>query len=185
MRIKLAFVVLAAVTVGLQAGGVVAAGSPSLVGRWQVVRTCQGIVDALNRAGLGPIAPGVVGDYFPGQSAAELATKKSVCKGAKPQLHGHFFTARGQFGSLDQHGGQVDDAQYRVSGSTVTIGEGQDSGRFRFRVRGNTLLLTPLLTASQKREALAHPLEFSVAGWMVAVAYTGHPWKRVACRGWC
>jgi hypothetical protein len=31
--------------------------------------------------------------------------------------------------------------------------------------------------------ALAHPLQFSTAGWMVAVAYPGHTWKRVPCGG--
>jgi hypothetical protein len=46
-------------------------------------------------------------------------------------------------------------------------------------------MLTPLLTSALKREALADPLDFHAAGWMVAVAYSGHAWKRVACAKWC
>ena len=75
----------------------------ALVGRWQTVRTCQGLVAALKKTGLSPLAPGVVGDYFPNQTSAELAKKKNLCSGAKPQLHSHFFTADRKFGSLDQH----------------------------------------------------------------------------------
>jgi len=46
-------------------------------------------------------------------------------------------------------------------------------------------MLTPLLTPELKQEALADPLNFNVAGWMVAVAYGGHPFRRVACGVWC
>jgi len=39
-------------------------------------------------------------------------------------------------------------------------------------------------TPALKHEALADPLNFHTAGWMVAVAYSGHSWRHVAC-GWC
>jgi hypothetical protein len=39
-----------------------------------------------------------------------------------------------------------------------------------------------VITKRMRRKALAHPLEFSAAGWSVAVAYTGHVWKSVPCR---
>ena len=58
-------------------------------------------------------------------------------------------------------------------------------GTFRIRIRDGRLHLTPRITAAQKREALAHPLEFSSAGWMVAVAFPGHAWQRVPCNEWC
>ena len=153
-----------------------------LVGRWQTVRTCQGLVDALAKSGLTPLAPTVVGDYFPNQSAYELAQKKNICRGAKPQLHSHFFTADRKFGSLDQHGQQVDDGTYQVlTSNTVKINE----GTFRFRIQRKTLMLTPIVTAAQKHAALAFPLRFSTGGWMVAVSYRGHSWRRVACGPWC
>ena len=154
----------------------------ALVGRWQTVRTCQGLVAALKKTGLSPLAPGVVGDYFPNQTSAELAKKKNLCSGAKPQPHSHFFTADRKFGSLDQHGEQVDDGRYRLlTSTTVKIND----GTFRFRIQGKTLTLTPLLTRAEKRQALAHALKFSTAGWMVAVSYLGHSWRRAPCGQWC
>jgi hypothetical protein len=157
--------------------------SQSLVGRWQTVRTCRGVAVALRKEGLAPLAPAVVGDYyFPDQTASELAKKKNLCQGAKPQLHSHFFTSDGKFGSLDQHGKQVDDGTYQVvTANTVKIND----GTFRFRIKGKTLMLRPLLTTDLRQKALHDPLNSSTAGWMVAVSYLGHPWRRVACGKWC
>ena len=42
-----------------------------------------------------------------------------------------------------------------------------------------------MITPAMKGEALAQPLEFSDAGWSVAVSYPGQVWKRVDCSGWC
>lgn len=181
MRLKVS--VLIAVIIGVVAAQAAAAesSSSSIVGRWQTVRTCQGLVVDLQKAGLRSVAPAVLGDYFPNQSQHDLAKKKNLCQGAKPQIHAHFFTSDGQFGSIDQHGQQVDDGTYQVSGSTLTI----KKASFRFRIQGKTLMLTPLLTSALKQEALADPSNFHDAGWMVIVAYRGHSWKRVACGKWC
>lgn len=154
-------------------------------GRWQTTRTCEGLVSSLRKLGLASLAPTVVGDYFPNQQPAALAKKKNVCQGAKPQLHSHFFTRDGKFGSIDQHAQQVDDGNYRLRGSTLTISNSDVRGSFRVRVQGRTLSLVPLLTQRLKREALADPLNFHAAGWMVAVSYIGHPWHRVPCGKWC
>ena len=159
--------------------------SSPIAGRWQTVRTCQGVVVDLQKMGLRAVAPVVVGDYFPGQTPQALAKKKTICQGARPQIHAHFFTSDGKFGSIDQHGQQVDDGLYKVSGSTITIGNSDVKGSFRFRIQGRTLMLTPLLTSALKQGALADPLNFHPAGWMVAVAYPGHAWQRVACGKWC
>jgi hypothetical protein len=184
MRLKVS--ILAAAVVGVTAAHAAVAGSSSsIVGRWQTVRACQGLVVDLQKVGLRAVAPVIVGDYFPNQSPQDLAQKKNLCQGAKPQIHAHFFTSDGMFGSIDQHGKQVDDGSYRVSGSGLTITNSDVSGSFRFRIQGKTLMLTPLLTTALKREALADPLNFHSAGWMVAVAYNGHSWKRVACGKWC
>src|SRR2546425_442929 len=165
--------VIAAVVAAAAAQASTAAKPSPLVGRWQTVRTCQGLVDDLRKARLTPIAPAVVGDYFPTQTPAALARKKSICAGAKPQRHSHFYTGDGKFGSLDQHGKQVDDGSYQLlNANTVKIND----GTFRFRIQGKTLMLTPLLAAAAKQAALAKPLDFSTAGWMVAVSYFGHPW---------
>ena len=87
------------------------------------------------------------------------------------------------FGSLDEEDNQVDENTYEVvSEETLRIGQGE----FRYRiVDGPALVLDPVIPAADKRRALARPLEFSPAGWQVAVSYDGLPWKRVDCAGWC
>lgn len=157
-----------------------------IVGRWQQVHTCQQLVDGLNSEGLGAIAPAVVGDYFPDQTYDELAAKDDLCSGAKPQVHSHFFTASGLFGSLDQYGNQVDDGSYViVDSNTIQITNSDGGGTFDYSVAGGFLQLTPIITDKQRREALTQqPDEFSAAGWMVAVSYPGTKWRKVACR-WC
>ena len=159
-------------------------------GRWQTLRACQGLVQAAKKANLQPLTPGIVGDYFPGKTPQQLARKRHLCQGAKPQLHSHFFTRDGHFGSVDQHGQQVDDGRYRIlGGRTFHIGNRDVGARFRYEVdhtnNGKILTLKPVITNRMRREGLAHPLQFSRAGWAVAVAYTGHKWKRVPCGVWC
>jgi hypothetical protein len=160
-----------------------AAGQKSqLVGRWQTTRSCQALVTALRQYGLGPVAPTVVGDFFPGKTPAQLAKKPNICSGATKDRHSHFFAADGMFGSLDQNGQRVDDGTWKIVGTdTFRIG----GAAFRFRISGSALSLTPLITAAQKRTALAHPLRWSTAGWMVAVTFPGLTWARVPCAGWC
>jgi hypothetical protein len=160
-----------------------AAKSPALVGRWERVTTCQELVTALRKAGLGATAPAMVaGNGLVPGTPQQLARKANICKGAVPRRHSHFFTAAGQFGSLDWKTEQVDDGSYRLlNARTVRIGD----GTFHYRILNGKLTLNPVISAAARRQALAHPLQFSTAGWMVAVAFPGHTWKRVACRGWC
>lgn len=164
--------------------GLTTARSPGLVGRWERVTTCQQLVSALRKAGLAAVAPGIVaGNGFVPGSPKQLAKKANICKGAVPRRHSHFFTGARQFGSLDWKDRQVDDGGYRiVNARTVRIGD----GTFRYRILdGNKLMLSPVLSAAAVRQALAHPLQFSLAGWMVSVAFAGHTWKRVPCARWC
>ena len=131
------------------------AGDGTLVGRWRQVHKCQDLVAALKKAGLEAVAPAVAGDYFPDSTPKQLAQKGDLCKGARPQVHWHFFTKYGQFGSLNQHGEQVDDGPYEIVNDHIfRIGDAE----FRYRILdGNTLIVHPLITASDRREALAHP----------------------------
>jgi hypothetical protein len=168
----------AAVVPGHQAG--------SIIGLWGQVHRCQQLVDALDAQGLGALAPGMVGDYFPDQTFDELAAKRDLCSGAKPQRHYHFFTSSGFFGSLDQHYNQVDDGTWEaVDSNTFRIGASDRSGAiFDFSIRGDTLMLIPRITQAQRHEALADPSAFSTAGWMVAVSYPGTKWEGLPCT-WC
>ena len=163
----------------------VAPATPSkspLVGRWQRTTTCQEMVVALQKYGLGKVAPAMLaGNGLVEGSVAQLAAKPKICSNATSRVHSHFFDAKGQFGSLDWNGERVDDGGYRIVGNTLHIGE----GTFTFRIANNALTLTPVIAAATKRQALAHPRQFSTAGWQVAVAFPGHTWKRVSCNGWC
>jgi hypothetical protein len=174
---------LLVIIVAPAAGTTSGARAPALVGRWERVTTCQELVAALRKAGLGATAPAMLaGNGFVPGTPQQLARRANICKGAVPRRHSHFFTGAKQFGSLDWKTMQVDDGPYRiVNASTVRIGE----GTFRYRIASGKLTLTPVISAAAKRQALVQPLKFSVAGWMVAVAFPGHTWKRVPCAGWC
>jgi hypothetical protein len=158
-------------------------GTPSFVGRWSRVTTCREIVAMLKKAGLGPTIPAMLaGNGIVAGTPRQLAQKADICSGARPRVHDHYFTADGRFGSLDWNGQPVDDGLFRVvDARTFRIGK----AAFRYRVRGNRLSLTPLITAAAKRQALATPLEFTQAGWQVMVSFPGHTWTRVPCKGWC
>jgi hypothetical protein len=156
----------------------------ALVGRWERVNTCQELVDAANQAGLGDIAPTIVaGNGFVPGSPKQLAKRADLCQGAIPRVHAHFFTPEGLFGSLDWNEQQVDDGSYTiVNDNTFKIGD----TTFHYEiVNGDTLKLEAVIPKTAVTEALAHPDEFSAAGWSVAVAFQGHRWKRVDCEGWC
>jgi hypothetical protein len=160
--------------------------APPLVGRWERVNECPQLVKALNQAGLGAVAPAMVGDYFPEASPKQLARKDDLCKGAEPFVHSHFFDEAGMFGSLDENQNRVDDGMYEIlDEGRFRIGNADVGVVFRYEIEGDALSLSPVLTQAMKKQALAHPLEFSDAGWAVAVSYPGHEWKRVDCVGWC
>jgi hypothetical protein len=79
-------------------------------------------VEALKERHLGSLAPSVVGDYFPNKTPRQLAQKRHIYR-ARTQRHSHFFTSTGDFGSLDQHGQQVDDGRYQlIDARTIQIG---------------------------------------------------------------
>lgn len=183
-RVALAIgVVAAAVLVGTTASTTMAsAGSASIVGRWSRTTTCQAYVQALTKAGLRALAPGVLsGNGLVDGTPKQLAAKPKICAGATARLHSHFFTSDGRFGSVDWTNQQVDDGHYKVVGNTVHIG----TAVFRYTISSGRLSLNPMISTALKKQALAHPLQFSAAGWMIAVAIPGGTWKRVPCDRWC
>jgi hypothetical protein len=160
--------------------------APALVGRWRRVNECPELVKALDQAGLRAIAPAVAGDFFPEASPRELARKDDLCAGAEPIVHYHFFDEAGAFGSLDENEDQVDDGTYEIiDDRTFVISKEFPDVTFHYSIEGGGLSLSPVLTPALKRDALAHPLEFSAAGWSISVSYPGHTWERVSCGGWC
>jgi hypothetical protein len=96
--------------------------------------------------------------------------------------HSHFFDEFGNFGSIDAKNNQVDDDPYTiVNAHTMRIGK----STFRYDLNGDTLMLDPVITKADRMEAIANPGKFTIASWMVAVAFPGTAWHRVACNGWC
>jgi hypothetical protein len=157
-----------------------------LVGRWERVNECPQLMKALSDSGLEALAASVAGDYFPNSTPKELAKKDDVCEGAEPFVHSHFFTDSGAFGSLTEDLQQVDDGMYEIlDGGRFRIGNADVGVVFRYEIDGDELSISPVITREMRRDALAHPLEFSDAGWSVAVSYPGEIWKRVDCSGWC
>jgi hypothetical protein len=93
---------------------------------------------------------------------------------------------RGKSGSLTEDLQQVDDGMYEIlDGGRFRIGNADVGVVFRYEIDGDELSISPVITREMRRDALAHPLEFSDAGWSVAVSYPGEIWKRVDCSGWC
>lgn len=155
-----------------------------LVGRWERVTTCDEMVAALDKAGMVALAPvALAGNGLVPGSPQQLRQKKEICKGAIPRVHSHFFTEGGAFGSVDWNNQQVDDGFYEiVDDRTFKIGD----TTFRYRITGeDTIMFDPVIPAASRRQALAHPNEFSEAMWSVTVAFPGHVWNRVECLGWC
>ena len=154
----------------------------ALVGRWEHVNECPQLTKALAEEGLEAIAPSVAGDYFPNSTPKQLAKKDDVCDGAEGFVHSHFFNENDGFGSLTEDLEPVDDGMYEITDDgTFVIGD----VTFHYKIEGDSLMLTPVLTKEMKAEARAHPLEFTDAGWALAVSYPGQVWQRVNCSGWC
>lgn len=162
-------------------------GAAAIVGRWERVHECSELLNALDKAGLRVVAPAIVGEeYFPNTSAAGLAQKDELCEGANaPFIHSHFFDATGRFGSLDENESPVDEGRYEIIDSrTIRIG-GDQGVAFKYKIEGDKLMLSPVLTQAMVQEARANPLEITNAARAIAVAYPGQAWKRVNCKSWC
>jgi hypothetical protein len=145
------------------------------VGEWQRTTTCAQLVQALEQAGLGKLAPeAVAGNGFvPGITTPDqLADPARPCKGAVPRKHSHFFTADGKFGSRDWNGEQVDDGTYEViDDRTFVVSKEFPEVTFHYVIEGDAITLDPVIPDSC--------LTFRCL-WSVAVAYPGRTWRRVS-----
>jgi hypothetical protein len=181
MRVRRLFVpvILGCFVVALAAPATAAPPSSSIVGTWQRVIHCQDLARALTDAGFGDAAAGAA-EEFVHVTPEGVADAAHPCRGALPQRHSHFFTADGEFGSLDANGNQVDEGIYDVvAPGTLVMPYGFEEGppilvTFHYRIHGNTISFEPVIpsdcTTSRCREA---------AAWSVTVALAGKTWRRV------
>jgi hypothetical protein len=133
-------------------------------------------VSALNKLGLGKLAPGAVGDFFPDQTggAARCEARHLLRRRAASPLA--FLHGIGPLRFLDQDENQVDDGTYvTVDSNTIMI----EGATFDYSIDGDKL------TDDQGKAALSNLRDFTRAGWMVAVTYPGTTWNRMACQDWC
>ena len=147
------------------------------MGTWQRVTTCEELLEGFNRAGLGESAlEAVAGNGFvPGVSTADqIPDPEHPCEGAVQREHSHFFTADGQFGSLDWNGEQVDDGTYTViDDRTFVISKEFPDVTFHFQIRGDTIKFDPVIPDCASQGCFE-------AWWAVSVAYPGKEWQRVS-----
>ena len=147
------------------------ADSSALVGEWERETTCEEMLAAFTKAGLGVYAvENILGNGFvPGKYSLD---PRHPCKGAVPRKHSHFFTESGEFGSRDWRGEQVDDGTYRViDDHTLVISKEFPDVKFRYRIEGDTITFAPLLE-------MDGCTDFRCI-WAVSMAYSGEKWTRV------
>jgi hypothetical protein len=145
-----------------------------LVGTWQRVHKCNEVVQILRKAGFGQqiILEQIVDQAFLEgvTSPDQIADPRHPCRGAVPRKHYHFFTADGQFGSLDFNGQQVDEGTYRIiDDRTVEIGL-----LFHYRISGNNLRLEVVEMPD------CAPQGCFEAVWAVMMPFPGKKWTRVS-----
>jgi hypothetical protein len=148
--------------------------TPALVGQWEILRTCEAIIQALTKAGhpeLIKVAAGelvernvngvVPADWNPGHPCANALP---------PTPHSHTFWPNGMFNSYDENGNQVDDGPWAIlDGKTFTIG----NSTFAYAIAGNTLRFEPVVPADCSGQCVDD------LGWMFSVSIPGSAWHRV------
>ena len=142
-----------------------------IVGEWHADHVCTEIARLLTEAGLEEtIAENVVGNGLipDADSVDDLADPTDPCAGAIPRDHAHFFTADGDFGSLDWNRNRVDGEPYTVDDDTVTI----NGIEFSYRIEGDQLFLD-----ADVRDCNVTACGFREQ-WMTMVALPGTPWWR-------
>jgi len=148
----------------------------AIVGTWTRTLSCEDQLAAFTDAGFLDKAQEWVTGNWVGEHAT--ATGGKFCEGsAAPREHSHFFTADGSFGSLDEHGSQVDDGHYLLKDpDTIQFpdgGLGYPGGPLvGYAVDGDALSFTvtvPDPCTDACRQAYA---------WALSAFYGSDPWVR-------
>jgi hypothetical protein len=145
---------------------------PPLVGKWERTQTCAELVGVLRDNGMeSSILSSLAGDgWIPDVTkTGQIEDPGHPCENAVSRKHSHFFTAAGEFGSLDAEGEQVDHGRYSLRGKDTLIVGGVT---FKYRITDNdTISFTPRIPACRP--------DCWEAIWSVSVAFPGYTWHRV------
>jgi hypothetical protein len=91
---------------------------PPLVGQWQMVQTCAGMVRALTRTHRLELIRYELGDFVEGweENGPPPAwdPQRPCTHATPPRPHSHTFWADGSFNSYDENGEQVDEGTYQL-----------------------------------------------------------------------
>lgn len=146
---------------------------PALVGNWLGMHNCERIVEVLNAAGMPEQAllNAAESGTIPRVSSIEdIRDPEEPCVGATDMPHWHFFTADGEFGSLDMNRQQVDDGTWSiVDADTFAI----NGTRFNFEVEGDKLRMQPETVGTCPINGAWCP-----EAWKLMVAMPGMTWTR-------
>jgi hypothetical protein len=143
---------------------------------WRRTQSCDEMVAAFAAAGmLESQREWALGGFYP---SGGIPTSGALCAGAVgPLQHDHFFTRAGAFGSLDEHGGQVDDGDYTVVDGTLSFPSharefGADAILVGYGISGDTAAFRVLIP-----EGCSDGCADGYA-WALS-AFASGPWQRV------
>lgn len=148
-----------------------------LVGTWTRTQDCEGMLAAFEAAGIVESESGwIVGNWVPEGTQPD---PNDLCAEAKPaEEHSHFFTADGQFGSLDAEGNQVDDNQYAVADEDTIAFPGSGFHYFQdvlvdYAVSGDEATFKVQWPSGECADEC-----LEAHAWALSAFYAGDPWLR-------
>ena len=146
---------------------------PPVVGTWKGFHNCERIIAIMTAAGmpeqalLNAAESGTIPDVV---TIDDIADVKHPCVGATDMPHWHFFTASGEFGSLDMNRQQVDDGPWTlVDADTLAI----NGSAFDFQVDGDQLRIQPVDVGTCPVNG-----RWCAEAWKLMVAMPGLVWAR-------
>jgi hypothetical protein len=146
---------------------------PALVGTWLGLHNCRRIIDIMTAAGMSEQAllNAAESGTIPAVSTIEeIADRQNPCAGATDKRHWHFFTASGEFGSLDMNRQRVDDGFWTLADAeTVAI----NGTPFHFQVDGDELRLEAIDVGKCPANG-----QWCPEAWKLMVAMPGMVWRR-------
>jgi hypothetical protein len=152
----------------------------ALVGTWTRTQDCATMLTAFEAAGLAEShAEWVVGNWV-GDPAEVEWDPEDICATARgPEAHSHFFTADGEFGSLDAQGDIADGGDYAVVDED-TLRFPSHSTEFGY---DGDILVDYVVTEDTAEFEVQMPTNcdrscLEAHAWALSAFYAADPWTR-------